>query len=41
LNELSHPPQEPLTPDPLTERELDVLRQVRKAKATRKSPSNW
>src|SRR3972149_2019116 len=28
LNELAHPPKEPLTMDPLTERELDVLRQV-------------
>jgi len=28
LSELAHPPQEPLTPDPLTERELDVLRLV-------------
>jgi NarL family two-component system response regulator LiaR len=28
LSELAHPPQEPLTPDPLTERELDVLRWV-------------
>ena len=28
LSELAHPPQEPLTPDPLTERELDVLRRV-------------
>ena len=28
LSELAHPAQEPLTPDPLTERELDVLRRV-------------
>ena len=35
LNELSHPPQEPLTPDPLTERELDVLRQVGQGKSNK------
>ena len=28
LNELSHPTKRPITPDPLTERELEVLRSV-------------
>jgi DNA-binding NarL/FixJ family response regulator len=28
LTELSHPPKAPMTPDPLTERELDVLRLI-------------
>ena len=35
LSELSHPPQEPLTVDPLTERELDVLRQVSQGKSNK------
>jgi NarL family two-component system response regulator LiaR len=28
LEELAHPPQKPLTPDPLTPRELDILRLI-------------
>ncbi len=32
LTELSHPPKAPLTPEPLTERELDVLRLVSQGK---------
>ena len=32
---MSHPPQEPLTPDPLTERELDVLRLVAQGKSNK------
>jgi NarL family two-component system response regulator LiaR len=35
LYELSHPPQEPLTPDPLTERELDVLRLIAQGRSNR------
>jgi NarL family two-component system response regulator LiaR len=35
LSELAHPPQEPLTPDPLTERELDVLRLVAQGKSNK------
>ena len=35
LSELSHPPKEPLTVDPLTERELDVLRQVSQGKSNK------
>jgi NarL family two-component system response regulator LiaR len=35
LSELSHPPREPLTVDPLTERELDVLRQVAQGKSNK------
>ena len=35
LNELAHPPKEPLTMDPLTERELDVLRQVAQGKSNK------
>ncbi len=35
LGELAHPPEEPLTPDPLTERELDVLRQVAQGKSNK------
>ncbi len=32
LLELAHPPKAPLTPDPLTERELDVLRLIAQGK---------
>ena len=32
---MSHPPQEPLTADPLTERELEVLRLVAQGKSNR------
>ena len=35
LSELSHPPKEPLTPDPLTERELEVLRLVAQGKSNK------
>jgi NarL family two-component system response regulator LiaR len=35
LSELSHPPKEPLTVDPLTERELDVLRLVAQGKSNK------
>lgn len=35
LGELAHPPEEPLTPDPLTERELDVLRLVAHGKSNK------
>jgi len=35
LGELAHPPQEPLTVDPLTERELDVLRLVAQGKSNK------
>jgi len=35
LGELSHPPQEPLTVDPLTERELEVLRLVAQGKSNK------
>jgi NarL family two-component system response regulator LiaR len=35
LSELSHPPQEPLTQEPLTERELDVLRLVAQGKSNK------
>jgi NarL family two-component system response regulator LiaR len=35
LYELSHPPQQPPTPDPLTERELEVLRLVAQGKSNR------
>ncbi len=35
LTELSHPPKKPLTPDPLTERELDVLRLVAEGRSNR------
>ena len=35
LCELAHPPEEPLTPDPLTERELDVLRWVAQGKSNK------
>ena len=35
LGELSHPPQEPLTTDPLTERELEVLRLVAQGKSNK------
>jgi len=35
LGELSHPPQEPLTADPLTERELEVLRLVAQGKSNK------
>ncbi len=35
LSELSHPPKSPLTPEPLTERELDVLRLVAQGKSNR------
>jgi NarL family two-component system response regulator LiaR len=33
LQELSHPPQQPPTPDPLTERELEVLRLIAQGKS--------
>ena len=33
LYELSHPPQQPPTPDPLTERELEVLRLIAQGKS--------
>jgi NarL family two-component system response regulator LiaR len=35
LYELSHPPQKPPTPDPLTERELDVLRLVAEGRSNK------
>ncbi len=35
LSELSHPPPTPLTPEPLTERELDVLRWVAQGQSNR------
>jgi NarL family two-component system response regulator LiaR len=35
LYELSRPPREPLTPDPLTERELDVLRLIAQGRSNR------
>jgi NarL family two-component system response regulator LiaR len=35
LYELSHPPKQPLTPDPLTERELEVLRLIAQGKSNR------
>jgi len=35
LHELSHPPQQPLTPDPLTQRELEVLRLVAQGRSNR------
>ena len=35
LHELSHPPQQPATPDPLTGRELQVLRLLAQAKTNR------
>jgi NarL family two-component system response regulator LiaR len=35
LSELAHPPEEPLTPDPLTERELGVLRLVAQGKSNK------
>jgi len=35
LSELAHPPKEPLTVDPLTERELDVLRLVAQGKSNK------
>ncbi len=35
LSELSHPPKEPLTPDPLTEREVDVLRLIAEGRSNR------
>ncbi len=35
LTELSHPPKKPLTPEPLTERELDVLRLVAEGRSNR------
>jgi two-component system, NarL family, response regulator LiaR len=35
LRELSHPPQQPLTLDPLTERELEVLRLLAQGKSNR------
>ena len=35
LSELAHPPQEPLTQEPLTERELDVLRLVAQGKSNK------
>ncbi|HVO42434.1 MAG TPA: response regulator transcription factor [Aggregatilineales bacterium] len=35
LSELAHPPKQPLTPDPLTERELDVLRLIAEGRSNR------
>jgi NarL family two-component system response regulator LiaR len=35
LHELSHPPQQTLTPDPLTQRELEVLRLIAKGRSNR------
>jgi len=35
LYELSHPPKQPATPDPLTERELDILRLVAQGHSNR------
>jgi NarL family two-component system response regulator LiaR len=35
LGELAHPPKEPLTPDPLTGRELDILRLVAQGKSNK------
>jgi NarL family two-component system response regulator LiaR len=35
LHELSHPPQQPLTPDPLTGRELEVLRLIAKGQSNK------
>ncbi len=35
LQELSHPPQRPPTPDPLTEREMEVLRLLAQGKSNR------
>ncbi len=35
LTELSHPPKKPPTPDPLTERELDVLRLVAEGRSNK------
>jgi NarL family two-component system response regulator LiaR len=35
LHELSHPPRQPLTPDPLTGRELEVLRLVAKGRSNK------
>jgi len=35
LYELAHPPKNPLTPDPLTERELDVLRLIAQGHSNR------
>ena len=35
LQELSRPPEQPLTPEPLTERELEVLRLIAKGKSNR------
>jgi two-component system, NarL family, response regulator LiaR len=35
LLELSHPPKQPLTPDPLTEREMEVLRLVAQGRSNR------
>ena len=35
LQELSRPPERPLTPEPLTERELEVLRLIAKGKSNR------
>jgi NarL family two-component system response regulator LiaR len=35
LYELSHPPRQPATPDPLTERELDILRLVAQGHSNR------
>jgi NarL family two-component system response regulator LiaR len=35
MHELSHPPERPPTPDPLTEREMEVLRLVAQGKSNR------
>ncbi len=35
LSELAHPPKAPLTPDPLTERELEVLRLIAEGRSNR------
>ena len=35
LHEISHPPERPLTPDPLSEREMEVLRLLAQGKSNR------
>jgi NarL family two-component system response regulator LiaR len=40
LNELSTPPQKPLTPDPLTGREMEILRLVSQGKSNKEIAGN-